>query len=459
MTYDNTDNNDDGTVEADIDNQSVSTDEVFSANDLPSISLYKDGSTIKASTESGVIDSGSDTGAIFNTAVSTLPAEGGSIEFQDGVFEFSTAGLIDRDNVAVSGQGEGTVLRAADGLNDNILTGDTGGSNNAVSNVTVKNLRLDGNDANNSWQSDPTLTNGIYAFEPENWTLINVTAENCVYSGINLDSKNSYRGSTLVNCRAYGHTSISGSTGIRIAERAEYSTLHGCQSWANNNGFLILGGNNRLVGCRGTENNDNGLYFPNGSNSGKCVDIGGEYNHNQGYGVRMEGVDRLSFEGTASIANAEYGVWIDGCETVNWQNPQIGENSTSSNDTYDDVYIDDVNGTRPKNVVFDGGFIKAYNSATPNPRYGVNARDCDDVDLRDVQMGGHATAEVIQSGATRPRWDGVIGGGRWNGVDLSTVTGQYVGDEAMSDGTNTTAYLHARWTGSAWQPSDGGATI
>jgi hypothetical protein len=74
----------------------------------------------------------------------------------------------------------------------------------------------------------------------------------------------------------------------------------------------------------------------------------------------------------------------------------------------------------------------------------------------------HATNTVsgsVDVAGTRPRFRGVIGGGPIGGVDLSSTTGQFVGDRAMSDGTNTTANLLATWTGSAWQPSDGGATI
>lgn len=81
-----------------------------------------------------------------------------------------------------------------------------------------------------------------------------------------------------------------------------------------------------------------------------------------------------------------------------------------------------------------------------------------DTDYRKVSFNATAN-KIAESSPTRPRWEGVIGGGPLSKQDLSTVTGQFQGDRAMSDGTNTTSFTIAVWTGANWQPSDGGATI
>jgi hypothetical protein len=66
----------------------------------------------------------------------------------------------------------------------------------------------------------------------------------------------------------------------------------------------------------------------------------------------------------------------------------------------------------------------------------------------------------VAAGATRPRWNGVIGGGPLDGVDLSSTTGQWVGDRAIADGTSTAeAGALARWDGSAWQFHDPTGTV
>lgn len=65
-----------------------------------------------------------------------------------------------------------------------------------------------------------------------------------------------------------------------------------------------------------------------------------------------------------------------------------------------------------------------------------------------------------QSG-TRSRWDGVIGGGPFGGVDLSITTGQFEGDTAMSSGatsnTGDNAYSYWTWdsSNSNWKDGNG----
>lgn len=54
-------------------------------------------------------------------------------------------------------------------------------------------------------------------------------------------------------------------------------------------------------------------------------------------------------------------------------------------------------------------------------------------------------------------WEQVSAG---NPQNLSGVSGQFVGHVMVDDGTNVSAGpMECRWTGSAWQPSDGGATF
>lgn len=50
----------------------------------------------------------------------------------------------------------------------------------------------------------------------------------------------------------------------------------------------------------------------------------------------------------------------------------------------------------------------------------------------------------------RPRWNGVLGGGEFGGVNLSTTSGYYPRDIAMSNDN-----MFAVWTGSQWKKSDG----
>lgn len=83
-----------------------------------------------------------------------------------------------------------------------------------------------------------------------------------------------------------------------------------------------------------------------------------------------------------------------------------------------------------------------------------------DCRIADFSASGNRSG-IISDGGTRTRIDGAIGGGPVGGVDLSTVTGQFEGDRAMSSGatanTGDTAYSYWTWdaTNSVWTDQDG----
>lgn len=55
-----------------------------------------------------------------------------------------------------------------------------------------------------------------------------------------------------------------------------------------------------------------------------------------------------------------------------------------------------------------------------------------------------------ETSSDRPRWNGVLGGGEFGGVNLSSSSGYFVGDTAVDENT----LLNAKWTGSQWRRSD-----
>lgn len=96
---------------------------------------------------------------------------------------------------------------------------------------------------------------------------------------------------------------------------------------------------------------------------------------------------------------------------------------------------------------------------------------CDDTELNRAthSVGPNVDLATVGAGAARVRDRGTIvgagvdrgGNGDLSGVDLSAVSGRFPGDAAVSDGTNGTRGLSARWLAEsgAWQPSDGGPVV
>ncbi len=136
------------------------------------------------------------------------------------------------------------------------------------------------------------------------------------------------------------------------------------------------------------------------------------------------------------------GIWVDDGDNVNIENPWI-----------------DVSG-HP--IILSG-----ENLTVDNPAY-LNSKDGsedywvadDSVDVNFVNMNGQGLT-IQDDGATRVRYNGIIGAGPLGGVDLSTVTGGSEGDMAMSSGTtgNSGDNSYSYWTwdsaNSQWHDGNG----
>lgn len=85
-----------------------------------------------------------------------------------------------------------------------------------------------------------------------------------------------------------------------------------------------------------------------------------------------------------------------------------------------------------------------------------------DFDARGITWSNVTTLADGWGSATRPRWDGVIGGGPFGGVDLSTVTGRQDGDRAIANGSSAASDdALALWDagGSVWYYYDPTGTV
>ena len=80
----------------------------------------------------------------FEQAIDDLPAEGGQILILEGEYVYSDTMTIDMDNVTVTGQGEGTVIKLA----DTRLAETYGFYTDSVSGTKIQDLVLDGNKDN-----------------------------------------------------------------------------------------------------------------------------------------------------------------------------------------------------------------------------------------------------------------------------------------------------------------------
>lgn len=115
----------------------------------------------------------------INTAIMDLPLSGGTVYLKEGTYIISRRIEIgDKANVALVGAGMSTVIKLKDGLDYPFYM-------IAVFefNVLIKDLRLDGNKANQTFSSG---MDGIHCLLVENLRIVNCRIENFAGSGIRL---------------------------------------------------------------------------------------------------------------------------------------------------------------------------------------------------------------------------------------------------------------------------------
>jgi hypothetical protein len=92
--------------------------------------------------------------AEIQNAIDSLPPSGGQVVLSNATYVCSTALVIDRNNVALRGQGPGTVLRLADGADAPVLVlGQTVEQPDQTrQNLHVSDLMIDGNRTNQTYE-------------------------------------------------------------------------------------------------------------------------------------------------------------------------------------------------------------------------------------------------------------------------------------------------------------------
>lgn len=147
--------------------------------------IYKDANiTYALNGRTDVIDfSGLDSGIVIQSAINALDISGGKVFIKAGnyILTSSTSILvINKSNVIFEGEGEGTLFILSNNVNNDVIRIAT------VSNVTIKNIKIDGN------KNSQTAGNGIVlSGEGKNIVIENVRIENIKNDGIRVANKTS----------------------------------------------------------------------------------------------------------------------------------------------------------------------------------------------------------------------------------------------------------------------------
>lgn len=283
---------------------------------------------------------------------------GGTVRLPGGTYELSEV-LGTYDDLTIEGTGRGARLKCADDTQINLI--DASG----VKGLTLKNLKLDGNKANNTDGGDDTTQNGLYIDGVTEFSGIeNVWFENFVNRGAYLAgmhiNSGGERGITIENSYF-----LNNGSGAYFGSGGEYCRFEGCHFEGNQLGVDGLAGNNTFVGCSFTDNSQNGVQLTSGSNDGKTTFSACKFNHNGGTAVFLEEVPMVSLVNCDILANKQHGVALKGAHECKIADCTFGANSQASSGTYNDVALaGNANETNQHNQIKDNTFNNYTGSMT-----------------------------------------------------------------------------------------------
>lgn len=243
----------------------------------------------------GVTDDTDSLQAAINAAGA---AGGGIVYFPEGTYLTSdTLGL--DDNVILMGAGWGSIIKADSGHNKNILT-----STDKTA-IVIRDLKIDGNNANNDSTRSAILFTGCTNFTVSNVKIINMYGQSI---GVGTEGNPSSDG-VIKHCKISGGTSnhidVNSSQNVRIIDNTITGTM------AGEDGIFIGHGTTEDIlveGCRVDSANfgvavSNNMFDNDTSSVRRVRIIGNSFVSNQHSGISLWGVSHSIIANNECVGN------------------------------------------------------------------------------------------------------------------------------------------------------------
>ncbi|HET9850005.1 MAG TPA: right-handed parallel beta-helix repeat-containing protein, partial [Candidatus Saccharimonadales bacterium] len=253
------------------------------------------------------VATGTDDQNTINSALSALPSSGGSVYLMEGTYTLGTTSISVPDNTTLAGSGSATVLKYANSVGSSTYYAITNSDTTTGTNVTVQNLLIDGNKANQS----AGVMNGIYfnhmgsGSSRKGGTISNVTVQNIYSNGraiyLSLSANNSVIGNNI-NGSPFGISLLSSTN----------NEINGNISTANSYGIEVNSSSgNNFAGNVLQNNSSYGIYLYSTSLSNTVV---GNTIQSNTYGVSIaSSSSNNTISGNNITSNTgSYGIWITG---------------------------------------------------------------------------------------------------------------------------------------------------
>ena len=294
-------------------------------------------STQAAKDAADYVATGTGDQATINSALTALPAGGGTVYLMEGTYNF-TAGVSVPNNATLSGAGTGTILTIPNTQNSsyNFITNtDT----STGTGVTIRDLLIDGNKANNgSAVMSGIFLNGIAS----NAKVTNVLIKNVAgANGISLSSSsyvtlanNTITGASVEGIRVSagsgnaitGNTIMTSGDGMFLLSTS--NTVVSNNTVQSNTGYgiwLKSSTTNTVTGNTALSNSTGNIYLSNAANANTIT--GNTVQSSSSDGIEVSASSHNTISGNLSQGNTNAGIHLDGTTTSN--------NIVSGNKLYD----------------------------------------------------------------------------------------------------------------------------
>jgi hypothetical protein len=324
---------------------------------------------------------------VINNALTSLPATGGTVYLMEGTYVVTTPVTIPT-NVTLMGAGSGTVIKMknAAGATTAIITKATG----ATGNITVSNLTVDGNRANNVSQSinAPLYFTNVGSTSVSGVTINNVSIVNPKSNGILIDSSSNINvtNNTIINQVDTANAGIL----IRNTNNGVISSNTLLTSYI---GIRIEGSSSTYLNIA-----NNVIDTVTGTNAG--IELAGyvstypshlNINSNtikssSGAGISTLGTTYVDITNNNIATTAIYGISNNGSDYQNYSGNNIADSGGST--TNNGIYLSG----SPANVSITSNIIKDNQATTNN--YAINLTSGSNIYLADNYMTGTGTPSV-----------------------------------------------------------------
>jgi len=308
-------------------------------------------------------DGVTDNTVAFQAAVTA--AAGGKLELQEGTYLIGKVTL--PSSIIIEGKGVGTIIKLVAGHDDHLLTAAS------ASGITLKNLTLDGNKAN---QTAGAASRGLYLLDSSDIRLVDVIVQNCADHGVHAsvgattDPLSDSVRIWTTRCKFLTNGTIGAAGGSGLAVSGDYLWATDCYSEGNLlSGFKFTGSHVSAKGCHAIDNDAGGFTtgFDSVTEEGSihvyeaCYALNNGDGTNGGDGFRHQGqVDRIIHRDCFAVGNK-------------WSGISLVANSTTKPtnvDIYGGSLLNNGQSFTPAATVAGSGLSVLSTSTTPNiPSY------------------------------------------------------------------------------------------